>query len=150
MQGALPCAGAETNAYPLVFGQHEGRPQALQVRAFCVTPPIWEGKHHVVSKSRHGTSAVQDLVCASLYAQPFANHDILFTRNSSSGVDQRAIPSRLMKCVSCQHDNVTDAQCCRECGERLTLVCPSCHGLAGAGSKFCGQCGTRLEPSVPL
>ena len=34
---------------------------------------------------------------------------------------------------------------CNNCGFALTLTCPKCQAESSAGTRFCGQCGARLD-----
>ena len=49
-----------------------------------------------------------------------------------------------MDCARCGAANEAGRKFCRECGERLAVVCPSCGGANLPVDKFCGDCGTPL------
>ncbi len=56
-----------------------------------------------------------------------------------------------MECPKCQFDNREDAKFCKECGNKLEIVCPGCGNLYTPGTKFCDECGHDLtKPSEPL
>jgi class 3 adenylate cyclase/tetratricopeptide (TPR) repeat protein len=55
-----------------------------------------------------------------------------------------------MKCSQCQFENREGSKFCNECGLKLELACPECNKSNPPGSKFCGECGHNLmHPSVP-
>jgi len=55
-----------------------------------------------------------------------------------------------MECPSCQYDNPEDSKFCLECGNRLELKCPNCEKKLPIGAKFCNECGQNLTlPSEP-
>ena len=55
-----------------------------------------------------------------------------------------------MKCPKCHADNPEDSKFCLECGERMELKCPQCGKVNPSGSKFCNECGHNLAlPSEP-
>ena len=49
-----------------------------------------------------------------------------------------------MKCPKCQFDNPEGSKFCNECGNKLELVCPECGKVNPLGSKFCNGCGHDL------
>jgi double zinc ribbon protein len=52
-----------------------------------------------------------------------------------------------MQCPKCRFDNPEDSKFCNECGGRLELACPNCRKVNPPGSKFCNGCGGSLRPS---
>jgi class 3 adenylate cyclase/tetratricopeptide (TPR) repeat protein len=50
-----------------------------------------------------------------------------------------------MKCSNCKTENPDTRNFCRECGNKLLLVCPQCHYENLPGDKFCGECGLDLR-----
>ena len=50
-----------------------------------------------------------------------------------------------MKCPKCQFDNPQDSKFCLECGQKLELGCPECGKALPIGAKFCNECGCNLE-----
>ncbi len=50
-----------------------------------------------------------------------------------------------MKCPKCQFENEERSKFCLECGQRLELECPQCGKILPLLAKFCNQCGQRLE-----
>lgn len=50
-----------------------------------------------------------------------------------------------MKCQKCQLDNPQDSKFCLECGQKLELGCPECGKALPIGAKFCNECGCNLE-----
>jgi len=50
-----------------------------------------------------------------------------------------------MKCVRCQFENEEGSKFCLECGGRLELQCPQCGKILPLAAKFCNGCGQRLE-----
>lgn len=50
-----------------------------------------------------------------------------------------------MKCPKCQFENEERSKFCLECGQRLELECPQCGKILPILAKFCNQCGRRLE-----
>ncbi|MBE9530680.1 MAG: zinc ribbon domain-containing protein, partial [Proteobacteria bacterium] len=50
-----------------------------------------------------------------------------------------------MQCPECQFDNPAGSKFCNECGSKLDITCPNCNNLNPAGSKFCNECGHGLS-----
>lgn len=50
-----------------------------------------------------------------------------------------------MKCSRCQFENREEAKFCLHCGESLELRCPECGMKLPLLSRFCDECGRRLE-----
>lgn len=52
-------------------------------------------------------------------------------------------------CSACGHENPEGTKFCQECGNRLQAntepVCPSCGKVNRPGVRFCGECGARIE-----
>jgi class 3 adenylate cyclase/tetratricopeptide (TPR) repeat protein len=51
-----------------------------------------------------------------------------------------------MRCPECQHENLTEAAFCEECGARLAAPCSACGAGNLLTSRFCPQCGVALVP----
>lgn len=49
-----------------------------------------------------------------------------------------------MKCLECHTENPDTRKFCRECGNKLLLLCPACTSENIPGDKFCGDCGAPL------
>jgi class 3 adenylate cyclase/tetratricopeptide (TPR) repeat protein len=49
-----------------------------------------------------------------------------------------------MKCPKCQFENEEGSKFCLECGERLELQCPQCGKTLALVAKFCNGCGQKL------
>ena len=49
-----------------------------------------------------------------------------------------------MKCPQCQFDNREGSKFCSECGKKLERTCPACGNLNLLGAKFCDDCGHNL------
>ena len=52
-----------------------------------------------------------------------------------------------MRCPKCQFENPEDSKFCFECGHKLELACPQCGKVNQPGSKFCNECGHNLALS---
>ena len=50
-----------------------------------------------------------------------------------------------MKCLKCQFENREKSRFCIECGNKLEINCPKCNNLNPPGSKFCEECGHKLS-----
>jgi class 3 adenylate cyclase len=50
-----------------------------------------------------------------------------------------------MRCPKCQLENDERSKFCLECGQRLELECPQCGKILPLLAKFCNQCGQKLE-----
>jgi class 3 adenylate cyclase/tetratricopeptide (TPR) repeat protein len=50
-----------------------------------------------------------------------------------------------MKCPKCQFENEEGSKFCLECGKRLELECPQCGKTLPLLARFCNQCGQRIE-----
>src|SRR3989449_4398844 len=49
-----------------------------------------------------------------------------------------------MECPGCQHANPPNTKFCGECGTRLQSLCPACQAANPPTNKFCSECGQRL------
>ena len=49
-----------------------------------------------------------------------------------------------MKCPECQFENPESTKFCGECGTKLERICPSCNLPNPPQFKFCGECGHNL------
>jgi class 3 adenylate cyclase len=49
-----------------------------------------------------------------------------------------------MKCSRCQAENEPGSRFCEDCGVRLEVACPTCGTPVLQGKKFCRSCGTAL------
>jgi class 3 adenylate cyclase/tetratricopeptide (TPR) repeat protein len=49
-----------------------------------------------------------------------------------------------MKCPKCQFENSEGSKFCNECGVKLETACPKCGIGNQPGSKFCNQCGHQF------
>jgi len=50
-----------------------------------------------------------------------------------------------MKCPHCQFENPMGSKYCLECGEKLELKCPQCGQVLPAEARFCNECGHDLQ-----
>ncbi len=50
-----------------------------------------------------------------------------------------------MRCPGCERENSDKATFCRECGQRLSLLCSSCGSKLEVGVHYCDSCGTPIE-----
>ena len=56
-----------------------------------------------------------------------------------------------MKCQSCDFENPAGSAFCEECGSGLQPACPSCGSEIRAGARFCRSCGANLiEAALPV
>ena len=57
-----------------------------------------------------------------------------------------------MQCPKCQFDNSEGTKFCVECGNKLEIICSNCGYSNLPSHKFCGECGHDLrKPSeIPL
>src|SRR5437867_12822525 len=49
-----------------------------------------------------------------------------------------------MECPQCRHANPPNTKFCGECGTRLESLCPACQAANPPTNKFCSECGQRL------
>src|SRR5262249_55377302 len=49
-----------------------------------------------------------------------------------------------MECSQCRHVNPPGTKFCGECGTRLQTLCPACRTANPPTNKFCSECGQRL------
>jgi len=49
-----------------------------------------------------------------------------------------------VKCPKCQSDNPAGTKFCAECGAKIELACPNCGAAIPPGGKFCAECGRDL------
>src|SRR5216117_1544827 len=49
-----------------------------------------------------------------------------------------------MECPQCRHANLPGTKFCGECGTRLQSLCPACQAPNPPTNKFCSECGQRL------
>ena len=54
-----------------------------------------------------------------------------------------------MKCPRCQHENLSKASFCGECGDRLERLCPGCRAVNPPANRFCLECGGPLTEGPP-
>src|SRR3989442_6253571 len=54
-----------------------------------------------------------------------------------------------MECPGCQHANPPNTKFCGECGTRLQSLCPACQSVNPPTNKFCSECGQRLAGTAP-
>ena len=52
-----------------------------------------------------------------------------------------------MKCTKCEFENPDGSKFCLECGEKLEVKCSNCGQLLPAMAKFCNECGHNLTQS---
>jgi len=50
-----------------------------------------------------------------------------------------------MKCPKCQHENSDNSKFCVECGYKLEALCPKCGYSNSPRFKFCAECGQKLN-----
>ena len=58
-----------------------------------------------------------------------------------------------MKCPQCQFENPAGSKFCLECGHKLEVKCPQCNKDLPLGAKFCNECGynlTKTEEVSPI
>jgi predicted amidophosphoribosyltransferase len=51
----------------------------------------------------------------------------------------------MMKCRQCQTDLPDGSKFCKECGQKIELVCPDCGKSVPPDSNFCLECGYDLR-----
>ena len=49
-----------------------------------------------------------------------------------------------MKCPSCKFENPENSKFCLECGGKMDFICPQCGEALPSTAKFCNQCGQTL------
>ena len=49
-----------------------------------------------------------------------------------------------MQCPKCRFENSGESKFCIECGEKMELECPNCGKFLPYGAKFCNECGHHL------
>src|SRR5947208_2381768 len=49
-----------------------------------------------------------------------------------------------MECPQCRHANPAGTKFCGECGTRLQSLCPACQAPNSPTNQFCSECGHRL------
>src|SRR5438309_5919786 len=54
-----------------------------------------------------------------------------------------------MECPQCRHANPAGTKFCGECGTRLQSLCPACQTPNPPTNKFCSECGQRLADAAP-
>src|SRR4030095_4597661 len=54
-----------------------------------------------------------------------------------------------MDCPQCRHANPPGTKFCGECGTRLQSLCPACQAANPPTNKFCSECGQRLAGGSP-
>jgi class 3 adenylate cyclase/tetratricopeptide (TPR) repeat protein len=51
-------------------------------------------------------------------------------------------------CASCGHENPQTSRFCGDCGARLEIVCPACSRPNPPRNRFCNDCGQSLDESA--
>lgn len=54
-----------------------------------------------------------------------------------------------MKCPDCQSENPENSRFCLECGQRMELRCLECGTVLPLGAKFCNECGHSVAEAAP-
>jgi class 3 adenylate cyclase/tetratricopeptide (TPR) repeat protein len=54
-----------------------------------------------------------------------------------------------MKCPGCRHDNDDESKFCEDCGKRLERLCDTCGAPLKPASKFCPACGEKAAGAAP-
>jgi Double zinc ribbon len=54
-----------------------------------------------------------------------------------------------MQCPQCRHTNPPGTKFCGECGTRLQSLYPACQAANPPTNKFCSECGQRLAGAAP-
>src|SRR5207249_8302668 len=54
-----------------------------------------------------------------------------------------------MECPQCRHANPPETKFCGECGTRLQSFCSACQAVNPPTNKFCNECGQRLTGAAP-
>src|SRR3989441_9543395 len=54
-----------------------------------------------------------------------------------------------MECPQCRHANPPNTKFCGECGTRLQSSCPACQAANPPTNKFCNECGQPLTEAPP-
>src|SRR5438132_2374334 len=54
-----------------------------------------------------------------------------------------------MECPQCRHANPPGTKFCGECGTRLQSLCPACQASNPPSNKFCSECCQRLAGAAP-
>src|SRR5262249_19239226 len=54
-----------------------------------------------------------------------------------------------MECPQCRHANPPGTKFCGECGTRLQSLCPACQAANPPTNKFCNECGQPLTGAAP-
>jgi len=50
-----------------------------------------------------------------------------------------------MECPKCGFENIDDSKFCLECGRKIETICPNCGKKLPSGAKFCNECGRNLR-----
>ena len=50
-----------------------------------------------------------------------------------------------MKCPNCNKETENDSKFCSNCGAKMELHCPKCNDIIKRNDKFCSNCGYKLE-----
>src|ERR1700716_3205758 len=53
-----------------------------------------------------------------------------------------------MECPQCRRANPPETKFCGECGTRLQSLCPACQAVNPSTNKFCSECGQRLATAA--
>ena len=50
-----------------------------------------------------------------------------------------------MRCSQCGYQNLDDSKFCGECGNKLEIICSNCNSQNPVNHKFCRECGQKLS-----
>ena len=52
-----------------------------------------------------------------------------------------------MKCPNCNEEIEDDSKFCSQCGTKIEQSCPKCNNVISQDAKFCSNCGYKLVDS---
>lgn len=70
-----------------------------------------------------------------------------YYKDIASGIREGTDGQETIECKQCKHLNKKDSKFCNNCGNKLDyeIKCPHCEKMTPSNSKYCNNCGEKLD-----